>query len=186
MYDRPTRALWRRNRDFRPPRSRGRTAMLVSAGEGTDAQRRSSSQMPRWRAWPRGHLGTCEILQGAKGASCGKLSRNVASPVHLADERLPAHCWRHSPGYRVPCMGTRGTGDVACSGGVHPCRHRRRRCRDACVVDPRMVASLIPWAPLTHRSVGPTRPSSQGRVNHDDYRAEALTVETINAADFVL
>src|SRR5450755_4715205 len=26
-----------------------------------------------------------------------KLSRNVASTVHLADEPLPAHCWRHSP-----------------------------------------------------------------------------------------
>ena len=33
---------------------------------------------------------------GPRGKPCAKLSRNVASPVHLADEPLPAHCWRHS------------------------------------------------------------------------------------------
>ncbi len=88
---------------------------------------------------------------GPRGEPCAKLSRNAASPVHLADEPLPAHCWRHSPGHRDPCMGIRGTGDVACRDRVRPCRHWRRRCRNACAVDPRMVASLITWAPLTRR-----------------------------------
>jgi hypothetical protein len=82
-----------------------------------------------------------------RGAPRVKLSRNVASHVHLAHEPVPAHRWRHSPSHCDPCMGRWSTGDVACRDRVHACRHWRRRCRNACCGDPRMVASLITWAP---------------------------------------
>jgi hypothetical protein len=68
---------------------------------------------------------------------------NVASPVHVEDEPLPANCWRHSPGHRDPRMGIRGAVDVACRHRVHPCRHWRRRCRNARPVAPGMAAWLI-------------------------------------------
>jgi len=96
-----------------------------------------------------GQLGSYGIAQVSNGASYGTLNRNVASTVHLADECVPAHCRRHSPGHRDPCIRSRGTGDVACRDRVHPCRHRCRGCRKARADDPRMAASLIPWVP-TH------------------------------------
>ena len=92
---------------------------------------------------------TARHLRSVRGSAMRQTELYAASLVHLAHERLPAHCWCHSPGHRDPCMGSRGAGDVARRNRVHPCRSLRRRCRHACVANPRMVASLITWSPLT-------------------------------------